>query len=311
MVVTGPFYAETMTNSSAPPAPFGRLLTAMATAFTVDGEVDEEATARIATHLIDNGHDGLVVSGTTGESATTTTAEDGRILSVVKEAVGNRAKIVAGVGTNDTRHTLELARQAMAHGADGLLLVTPYYNKPSQGGILQHFRYVVEVVDVPVMLYDIPSRSGTKLAPSTFEVMAEWPTVVAVKDAAGDPTQTIMLRELGYAIYSGDDGLNLGFLAYGACGVVSVIGHVAGNELRAMMEAFFSGDLATAQGINARLQPALRAMMGVPNYGATTAKAALQLQGVLQNRAVRSPLLALDDAEYEALRAGLTASGLL
>jgi 4-hydroxy-tetrahydrodipicolinate synthase len=198
-------------------------------------------------------------------------------LQVVKDAVGDRAKIVAGVGTNDTRHTLELARQAVMHGADGLLLVTPYYNKPSQGGVLQHFRYVVEAVDAPVMVYDIPGRAGTKLAPSTFETMAEWPSVVAVKDAAGDPTQAIMLRELGYAVYSGDDSLTLGFLAYGACGVVSVLGHVA----------------------------------GVPNYGATTVKGALQLLGVLQNRTVRSPLLALDDGEYEALRTGLLASGLL
>lgn len=286
-------------------------MTAMATAFTADGDLDEEGTARIARHLVDHGHDGLVVSGTTGEAATTTTAEDRRILQVVKDAVGDRAKIVAGVGTNDTRHTLELARQAAAYGADGLLLVTPYYNKPSQGGVLQHFRYVVEAVDTPVMIYDIPGRSGTKLAPSTYETMAEWPSVVAVKDAAGDPTQAIMLRELGYAVYSGDDSLTLGFLAYGACGVVSVLGHVAGDEIRAMIDAFFSGDVETARQINARLQPALRAVMGAPNYGATTVKGALQLLGVLENRAVRSPLLELDDDEYDALRAGLVASGLL
>ncbi|RZL83468.1 MAG: 4-hydroxy-tetrahydrodipicolinate synthase [Rhodococcus sp. (in: high G+C Gram-positive bacteria)] len=300
-----------MTVPSAPFAPFGRVLTAMATAFTVDGELDEQATARIALHLVDHGHDGLVVSGTTGESATTTTAEDGRILRVVKDAVGDRAKVVAGVGTNDTRHTLELARQAVLHGADGLLLVTPYYNKPSQGGVLQHIRYVVDAVDAPVMLYDIPSRAGTKLAPSTFEAMAQWQSVVAVKDAAGDPTQAIMLRELGYAVYSGDDSLTLGFLAYGACGVVSVLGHVAGDEIRAMIEAFLSGDVGTAREINARLQPALHAVMGVPNYGATTVKGALQLLGVLRNRTVRSPLLALDDGEYEALRTGLLASGFL
>ncbi|MGX6512576.1 4-hydroxy-tetrahydrodipicolinate synthase [Rhodococcus sp. SJ-2] len=300
-----------MTLSSAPEAPFGRVLTAMATAFTADGDIDEEATARIARHLVDHGHDGIVVSGTTGEAATTTTAEDGRILRVVKEAVGDRVKVVAGVGTNDTRHTLELARQAVEHGADGLLLVTPYYNKPSQGGVLHHFHTVVETVDAAVMIYDIPGRAGTKLAPSTFETMAQWPSVVAVKDAAGDPTQAIMLRELGYAVYSGDDSLTLGFLAYGACGVVSVLGHVAGDEIRAMITAFFSGDVEAARQINARLQPALQAVMGVPNYGATTVKGALQLLGVLQNRAVRSPLLALDDDEYDALRTGLSASGLL
>lgn len=283
----------------------------MATAFTPDGDLDEEGTARIALHLVEHGHDGLVVSGTTGEAPTTTTAEDGRILQVVREAVGDRAKIVAGVGTNDTRHTLTLARQAAELGADGLLLVTPYYNKPSQGGVLRHFRSVAEAVDTPIMIYDIPGRSGTKLAPSTYEEMAGWPSVVAVKDAAADPTQAIVLRDLGYAVYSGDDSLTLGFLAYGGCGVVSVLGHVAGDQIRAMIDSFFSGEYETARQINARLQPALRAVMGVPNYGATTVKAALQLLGVLQDRTVRSPLLELDDEEYEALRAGLAASGLL
>lgn len=300
-----------VTVSSAPPAPFGRVLTAMATAFTPDGDLDEEGTARIARHLVDHGHDGLVVSGTTGEAPTTTNVEDGRILQVVKEAVGDRAKIVAGVGTNDTRHTLTLARQADELGADGLLLVTPYYNKPTQGGVLRHFGSVVEAVETPVMIYDVPGRCGTKLAQSTYETMAQWPSVVAVKDAAADPTQAIMLRELGYAVYSGDDSLTLGFLAYGACGVVSVLGHAAGNQIRAMIDAFLSGDFDTARQINARLQPALHAVMGVPNYGATTAKGALQLLGVLHDRTVRSPLLELDDDEYEALRAGLAASGLL
>ncbi len=296
---------------TAPAAPFGRVLTAMATAFTPTGELDLDAIVRTATHLVDNGHDGIVVSGTTGESATTTIAEDGQTLAAVKEAVGDRAKIVAGVGTNDTRHSIELAEQAAALGADGLLLVTPYYNKPSQAGIVNHFSQVIAATDVPVMLYDVPGRTGTKIAASTYEALAVNDKVIAVKDAAADPTQTVFLRGLGYDVYSGDDGLTLAFLAYGACGVVSVLGHAAGNDLKAMIDAFLAGDLRTAQEIDARLRPALEAVMGVPNYGATTAKGALQALGVLDNRDVRSPLMALDEDEYAALRAGLAASGLL
>lgn len=300
-----------MSDGNGPAAPFGRVLTAMATAFTPEGELDLPAIARTAEFLVANGNDGIVVSGTTGESATTTIEEDGRILAAVKDAVGDRAKVVAGVGTNDTRHSVELAQQAAKLGADGLLLVTPYYNKPSQPGIAHHFKQVVDATDVPVMLYDVPSRTGTKIAPATYEALAGNEKVVAVKDAAGDPTQTVLLRGLGYDVYSGDDGLTLGFLAYGACGVVSVLGHAAGNEIRAMIDTFFAGDLRAAQKMNARLQPALTAVMGVPNYGATTAKAALELLGVLDNRHVRSPLLALDDDEVAALRAALETSLLL
>lgn len=296
---------------TAPAAPFGRVLTAMATAFTPTGELDLDAIVRTAVHLVDNGHDGIVVSGTTGESATTTIAEDGQTLAAVKDAVGDRAKIVAGVGTNDTRHSIELAEQAAKLGADGLLLVTPYYNKPAQAGIAHHFQQVVNATDVPVMLYDVPGRTGTRLAPSTYEAFADNDKVIAVKDATGDVTNTVLLRQLGYDVYSGDDALTLGFLAYGACGVVSVLGHAAGKELAAMIDAFLAGDLVTAQRLDAQLRPALDAVMGVANYGATTAKGALQALGVLDNRAVRSPLMALDEDEYAALRAGLAASRLL
>lgn len=292
-------------------APFGTVLTAMVTPFGEDGELDLDGVQKVAKHLVDNGHDGLVVSGTTGESPTTSVAEDGEIIAAVRDAVGADVRIVAGVGTNDTRTTLELAEQAAARGADGLLLVTPYYNKPGQAGVLHHFRQVVDSVDLPVMLYDIPGRTGTKIAPETFAEIAGWGKVVAVKDAAAQPTQAVLLRELGFAVYSGDDALTLGFLAYGGCGVVSVLGHVAGNEIRAMITAFLSGDLATAQKINTQLQPALAAVMGAPNYGATTAKAGLELLGVLDNRRVRSPLVPLDEEELAALRTALTASGLL
>jgi 4-hydroxy-tetrahydrodipicolinate synthase len=292
-------------------APFGRVLTAMATAFHNDDSVDLEGTAAIARHLIDHGHDGVVVSGTTGESPTTTVAEDGEILAAVIDAVGDRATVVAGVGTNSTAHSLELALQAEKVGADGLLLVTPYYNKPGQAGVLHHFRTVAEATSVPVMLYDVPGRTGTQIALETYAAAKEIDTVLAVKDAVGDFARGVKLREMGYAVYSGDDIANLGWLAHGAVGFVSVVGHVAGDETRAMLEAFDAGDHAGALAIFTRLLPAIDAVMGVSNYGATTAKAGLQLLGVLDNRNVRGPLVPLDDAEVEALRTGLAASGLL
>ena len=161
--------------TSLPAAPFGRVLTAMATAFHEDGSLDLDGTARIAAHLVDHGHDGVVVSGTTGESPTTSVAEDGQILAAVKDAVGDRATVVAGVGTNATAHSVELARQAEKLGADGLLLVTPYYNKPGQAGVLHHFREVVGATDVPVMLYDVPGRTGTQIALETYETLRELP----------------------------------------------------------------------------------------------------------------------------------------
>jgi 4-hydroxy-tetrahydrodipicolinate synthase len=297
--------------SSTPEAPFGRLLTAMATAFHDDGSIDIEGTARIAAHLVDHGNNGVVVSGTTGESPTTTVAEDGQILAAVKDAVGDRAAVIAGVGTNDTRHSVELARQAEKVGADGLLLVTPYYNKPSQPGVLHHFRQVVEASSVPVMLYDVPGRTGTMIGLETYAAAREWETVIAVKDATGDLPRAARLVELGYSVYSGDDVATLGYLAYGAVGLVSVVGHAAGSELHAMIDAFLAGDHAEALRLHTQLTPAFDAVMGVANYGATTAKAALELLGVLDNRNVRSPLVPLDDSEVAALRAGLAAAGLI
>ena len=283
----------------------------MATAFHEDGSVDLDGTARIAAHLVDHGHDGVVVSGTTGESPTTTTAEDGAILAAVKDAVGDRAVVVAGVGTNSTAHSVELAEQAAKIGADGLLLVTPYYNKPSQAGVLHHFTAVAQASDVPVMLYDVPGRTGTQIALATFEAAIRLESVVAVKDAVGDFARGVKLIQMGYSIYSGDDVSTLGWLAHGGSGVVSVVGHAAGDQIRAMIDAFLADDHVGALEIFTRLLPATDAVMGVPNYGATTAKAALQLLGVLDNRNVRAPLVPLDDTEVAALRAGLEASGLL
>jgi 4-hydroxy-tetrahydrodipicolinate synthase len=300
-----------MTSAPTATAPFGRVLTAMATAFHDDGSVDLEGTARIATHLVDHGHDGVVVSGTTGESPTTSVAEDEQILAAVKDAVGGRATVVAGVGTNSTAHSVALAQQAEKIGADGLLLVAPYYNKPGQAGCVHHFRTVADATSVPVMLYDVPARTGTTISLATYETVIGCDTIVAVKDAVGDFARGVRLTELGYAVYSGDDVANLGWLAHGGCGFVSVVGHAAGEQLKAMADAFFAGDPARALEIYRSLLPAIDAMMGVANYGATTAKAAMQLLGVLDNRNVRGPLVPLDHDELAALRAGLSAAGLL
>jgi 4-hydroxy-tetrahydrodipicolinate synthase len=287
------------------------MLTAMATAFHDDGSVDLDGTARIAAHLVDHGHDGVVVSGTTGESPTTTVSEDGDILRVVMDAVGDRAVVVAGVGTNATAHSVELARQAEKLGADGLLLVTPYYNKPGQAGVLHHFRAVVESTGVPVMLYDVPGRTGTQIALETYDAAREWDTVVAVKDAVGDYARGVKIMQLGYDLYSGDDVATLGWLAHGAQGAVSVVGHAAGPQLAGMIRDFLAGHHDAALAAYTRLLPATDAIMGVPNYGATTAKACLQLLGVLDNRNVRGPLVPLTDDEVAALREGLVASDLI
>ncbi|NHA68824.1 4-hydroxy-tetrahydrodipicolinate synthase [Phycicoccus flavus] len=290
---------------------FGRLLTAMATAFDADGGVDLEGTQRIARHLVDTGNDGVVVSGTTGESPTTSVGEDGDILAAVKDAVGDRAVVIAGVGTNSTAHSVELAQQAAKVGADGVLLVTPYYSKPGPAGVLGHFRAVAAATDLPVMLYDVPGRTATRIDLATYRAAREVDTIVSVKDATGDPASSARITELGYDVYSGDDSQLLGYLAYGAVGLVSVVAHAASRDLKALIDAFLAGDHAEALRLHLRLSPAFDAVMGVQNYGATTAKAALELLGVLDNRRVRGPLVALDDDEVDALRTGLGAAGLL
>uniref|UniRef100_UPI002FCB9C39 4-hydroxy-tetrahydrodipicolinate synthase n=1 Tax=Aeromicrobium sp. TaxID=1871063 RepID=UPI002FCB9C39 len=266
-------------------APFGRVLTAMVTPFTREGELDLDAVQKVANHLVDQGSDGLVISGTTGESPTTTVAEDGQLLNAVIDAVGDRATVVAGVGTNDTRHSIELAQQAKKAGADGLLIVTPYYSKPPQSGLLSHFTEVARAGDdTPVMLYDIPSRSSITIADDTYAAMADNPLIIAVKDAVGDLNRGAwLMRETGIKIYSGDDVLNLPWLAMGASGVVSVVSHAAARQYADMVAAVDAGNLPEARSINDRLLPAVKAIM---NYtqGAITAKATLQLLGVLEHR---------------------------
>ena len=299
-----------MTPGTLPDAPFGRLLTAMVTAFHDDGSVDLEATARVAEHLADHGHDGVVVSGTTGESPTTSTEEDGRILRAVVEAVGDRLRVVAGVGTNNTAHSVELAEQAEKLGAHGVLVVTPYYNKPTQEGVAAHFEAVANASGLPVMLYDIPSRSSIAIAPETYDRLAGHERVVAVKDAVGDLARGVRIMErTGLSFYSGDDVLNLGWLTHGGCGVVSVVGHVAGDEYAAMVAAVDRGDLVEALRVYRRLAPLVEAIMTTAQ-GAMTAKAALEVLGVLPNRNVRLPLVPADDALVAHVRDALAAAGL-
>jgi 4-hydroxy-tetrahydrodipicolinate synthase len=285
------------------PAPFGRVLTAMVTAFHDDGSVDLEGTARVASYLVDNGNDGLVVSGTTGEAPTTSTSEDGQILRAVIDAVGDRAKVVAGVGTNNTAHSVELIEQAEKLGADGALLVTPDYNKPTQAGITAHFQAVAGASGLPVMLYDIPGRAGVAIAPDTYKRVAEDDRIVAVKDAVGDLGRGVrIMQQTGLAFYSGDDVLNLAWLTHGGCGVVSVVAHAAGREYSELVAAVDKDDLAGALAIYRRLLPLVEVMM-TRVQGAMTAKAAMQLAGVLGNRTMRLPLVPAPDDVVAELKA--------
>ena len=260
-------------------ARLGTVLTAMATPFKPDGSLDTDAAARLATRLVDAGCDGLVISGTTGESPTTTDAEKSLLLRAVIEAVGDRARIVAGVGTYDTAHSVHLAKAAAADGAHGLLVVTPYYSRPPQSGLVAHFTTVADATELPVILYDIPPRSVVPITWDTMRTVARHPNIVAVKDAKADlPGAAQIMAETGLAYYSGDDALNLPWLAMGAVGFVSVWGHLAAGQLREMLNAFNSGDIATARKIAVTLGPLNDAQTRLG--GVTLAKAGLRLQGV-------------------------------
>ena len=260
-------------------ARLGTVLTAMATPFKPDGSLDTDAAARLATRLVDSGCDGLVISGTTGESPTTTDAEKSLLLRAVVEAVGDRARIVAGVGTYDTAHSVHLATSAAADGAHGLLVVTPYYSRPPQSGLVAHFTTIADATDLPVILYDIPPRSVVPITWDTMRTVAQHPNIVAVKDAKADlPGAAQIMAETGLAYYSGDDALNLPWLAMGAVGFVSVWGHLAAGQLRDMLNAFNSGDIATARKIAVTLNPLNDAQTRLG--GVTLAKAGLRLQGV-------------------------------
>lgn len=288
---------------------FGTVGVAMVTPFTESGDIDIAAGRELAAYLVDKGLDSLVLAGTTGESPTTTAAEKLELLKAVREEVGDRAKLIAGVGTNNTRTSVELAESAASAGADGLLVVTPYYSKPSQEGLLAHFGAVAQATEVPICLYDIPGRSGIPLESDTIRRLSELPTVLAVKDAKGDLVEaTPLIQETGLAWYSGDDPLNLVWLALGGSGFISVIGHAAPTALRELYTSFEEGDLVRARKINAELSSLVAAQGRLG--GVSMAKAALQLQGIKVGKP-RLPVLAPNEQELEALREDMKKAGVL
>lgn len=281
----------------------------MVTPFASDGSLDTAAAARLANHLVDSGCDGLVVSGTTGESPTTTDDEKRELLRVVLEAVGDRARVIAGAGTYDTAHSVRLAKACAAEGAHGLLVVTPYYSKPPQRGLIAHFTAVADATELPVLLYDIPGRSVVPIESSTIRALASHPNIVGVKDAKADlHAGGQVIAETGLAYYSGDDALNLPWLAMGATGFISVISHVAANQLRELLSAFTSGDIATARKINATVAPLCDAMARLG--GVTMSKAGLRLQGIDVGDP-RLPQVPATPEQIEALTADMRAASVL
>ncbi len=280
----------------------------MITPMREDGAIDYDGAARLAEYLVtEMRNDGLVVSGTTGESPTTSDEEKSRLLSTVLDAVGDQATIVAGVGTNDTAHTCELARAAEDAGAHGLLVVTPYYNKPPQSGLLAHFTAVADATRLPVMVYDIPGRTATAIATETLVALAEHPRIVAVKDAKGDLLAgSWVMARTELAFYSGDDPLNLPWLSVGASGFVSVHSHIIGDRLHDMIDAHLAGRVAEALAIHRAALPVYTGM--TRTQGVITTKAALAMLG-LPGGHVRPPLVNATAAEVEQLRQDLTAGG--
>jgi 4-hydroxy-tetrahydrodipicolinate synthase len=289
-------------------APFGRLMTAMITPMASDGTVDYDGAAALAAYLTsDMRNEGLVVNGTTGEAPTTTDAEQKRLIEVVRAAVGDQASIVAGVGTNNTAHTVELARQAEAAGADGLLVVSPYYNRPAQDALAAHFTTVADSTGLPLIVYDIPARTAVALHTDTLVKLAEHPRIVAVKDAKGDlAASSAVLSRSDLAYYSGDDPMNLPLWSVGGVGAISVTGHVVGDRIFDMLEAFTAGRNADAARLHRSMLPVNAGLFR--NQAAVMTKAAMDLLG-LPGGGVRGPLLPASAAERRKLIEDLTAGG--
>lgn len=289
--------------------PFGTMLTAMVTPFKADLSVDYDAAAQLATDLVALGNDGLVVNGTTGEASTTTPEEKAQLVRVVREAVGDSIHVVAGIGNNDTADSVEHAKDAAKAGANGLLAVCPYYNKPPQAGVVAHFHAIADATDLGVMTYDIPGRAGIQITTESLIKLAEHPRIVANKDAKADPfaAQQVM-HASGLPYYSGDDGLNLALLAVGAVGFVSVTGHLVADRFQAMAAAYRSGDVARATQINLDMVPITTGVMTRVG-GAIMVKAALDLLGRAGGGAMRLPLVVADDAQRAQLALDLRAGG--
>ncbi len=289
-------------------APFGRLLTAMITPFKDDLTIDWAGVEKLAVHLQGTGHDGIVVNGTTGEAPTTSDEEKVEIIKVVRKATGGKLKIIAGAGNNETSHSVEQAKLAADAGADGLLVVTPYYNKPPQAGIEAHFRAMADATNVPVMLYDIPGRTGIAIEPDTICRLAEHKNIVALKDAKGDVASTSwVIKRSGIPVYSGDDILNLPLLSVGAVGFVSVCGHTVGARLREMLDYWFAGKPEQALQIHQELLPVFTGTFRT--QGAILTKAALNLMG-LPGGKVRLPLVDATAAQISQLKDDLSNGGI-
>ena len=287
--------------------PFGRLLTAMVTPFSKSGEIDWAGVEKIAAHLVATGHDGIAVNGTTGEAPTTSDDEKDQIIKAVRGVVGDKIKIVAGAGNNETSHSVEQAKRAAKAGADALLVVTPYYNKPPQAGIAAHFTAMADATDLPVMMYDIPGRTGVEIESDTIVKLAEHKNIAALKDAKGNPAATSwVIKRSGIAVYSGDDILNLPLLSVGAVGFVSVCGHTVGADLKAMLNAWFAADANKALEIHQKLLPVFTGTFRT--QGAILTKASLNLMG-LPGGFTRLPLVDATDAQIAQLKLDLQAGG--
>jgi 4-hydroxy-tetrahydrodipicolinate synthase len=288
-------------------APFGRMLTAMVTPFKDNGEIDWAGIETLADHLVKTGHDGIAVNGTTGEAPTTKSSEKIEIIKVVKKVVGSKIKILSGAGDNETDYSVNQAKRVAEAGADGLLVVTPYYNKPPQAGIEAHFRAVADATDLPMMLYDIPGRTGVEIESDTIVRLFDHPRIVALKDAKGNVAATSwVIKRCGIPVYSGDDILNLPLLSVGAVGFVSVCGHTVGSDLKAMLNAWFAGDSQKALEIHQKLLPVFTGTFRTP--GAILTKAALNMMG-LPGGTTRLPLVDATPAQIKQLREDLIAGG--
>lgn len=280
---------------------FGRVATAMVTPFDKNGHIDFSKTAKLVNYLIENGTDCLVVAGTTGESPTLSKEEKLALFEHVVKVVDKRIPVIAGTGSNNTYASVELTKKAEELGIDGIMVVAPYYNKPNQEGLYQHFKTVAESTNLPVMVYNIPGRSVVNIQPDTIIRLSKIPNIVAVKEASGDlnaMTKIIANTEDDFVLYSGDDSLALPILSIGGAGVISVASHVVGNEIQDMVQAFFSGDTQKAAKLHQKLLPIMKGLFAAPSP--SPVKTALQLKG-LDMGSVRLPLVPLTEEERNTL----------
>ncbi len=295
-----------------PHAPFGPLLTAMVTPFRPDLSVDYPRAQEVALRLLQNGSSGLIVTGTTGESPTLTPDERLELYRRVKEVAGD-APVIANSGDNETAFSVEFSKMAAQTGVDALLLVVPYYNKPSQEGLFRHFKSIADAVELPCLLYNVPGRTGRNMSAATAARLSQIENIVGTKEASGDLVQIAHIRAQtarDWAIYSGDDAATLPMLPLGCCGCISVVSHLAGKEFRTMIDAFWSGDIEKSRELHLRLLPVIEALFPATGSSPAPVKAALKLQG-FDTGGVRLPLVECDEAEIAELQKVLETAGLL